>query len=176
MDSSCISDCEVGFYYDHDQASCQSCSLYCVECATSATTCQSCVTEGTYEAYLFDNSCMENCPTGYYGDVAVHICYACDILCSACQSSSSNCSSCQTEGTNQAFLLNNSCLLKCPEGHFGNQSVHECNQCDPKCVACEESANNCSVCQSSGENESFLHNNICESSCPENYFANYDSH
>lgn len=70
----CYTTCPNGTYVGYTNVYCVACSDLCATCGTSATQCLSCSGR-----YLYNNSCLGQCPSGYYGDIT----YTCQLCTSA---------------------------------------------------------------------------------------------
>jgi hypothetical protein len=60
--SSCSNVCPAGYYGDSTNHICAACSVQCLTCINSPSTCASCQPN-----YIFYNrQCLKNCPSRYY--------------------------------------------------------------------------------------------------------------
>jgi proprotein convertase subtilisin/kexin type 5 len=66
-------------YADYTNVSCQACNNICKTCINNSLNCLSC----NINAFLFNNTCLNKCPTGYYGN---------NSLCVICTSAVPSCS------------------------------------------------------------------------------------
>ena len=71
-----------------------------------------------------------------------------------------------TSGTQESYLLNNSCYLTCPSPYFGRNSNHQCQLCHTNCDICYGSSNDkCTLC-SNGFVQS---GTTCDTTCISGY-------
>jgi hypothetical protein len=106
---------------------CSPCSKYCLFCNNTNTTCSACVINGTNKAYLLNNSCLTNCPAGYFNfdnlTLGPTTCESCNNSCAKCSGDLNNCSSCKSG----FYLYNNTCITTCPSGYFAVNATNTCN-------------------------------------------------
>lgn len=76
--SNCVATCPDGSYLTLDLINCQICSLTCLTCFGTATNCTLC--SGSFK---YNDSCLTECPSGYYGDVS-GVCLACTSTIESC--------------------------------------------------------------------------------------------
>ena len=108
--------------------------------------------------------CYDPCPQSYFLDG--ENCTQCDPQCTVCNGSATNCSVCTLNGTDKAYLLNDSCLATCPNGTFPEESPNLCTQCHNQCDLCFGSqSTECTAC-SAGY---VLSNTTCAVSCLAGY-------
>jgi len=124
INTTCYNPCPAGHFL-HNSA-CDLCSTPCVECTGSDITCTVCEVTGSGKKYLYNNTCMSNCPIGYYNfdntTVGPTVCLSCDFTCSACSINSTYCSTCSTS----YYLFNSTCLLICPANYFPYAPTKTC--------------------------------------------------
>ena len=174
--------CPHGYFKDEEDHICYPCHEQCETCTQNATFCQTCTSEGPSESFLYslDQSCLSQCPDGYYEDSVDHTCKQCDSKCAQCEINATYCQSCTLTAPFEAFLLgtDSSCLTTCPEGYFKNFSNHHCEACHEKCATCTANATFCQSCTVTGAAEAFLYsaNSSCMTICPDGYFNNAGTH
>jgi len=156
------------------------CSSICESCYGSANNCTSCA----YELIMFNNTCVSQCPQGYYyglsnatSGVYKKTCLNCNTDCSSCNLTCQlyncqlpNCQNCTMSNTCQTciadyYLYNGSCMSDCPNGYTMNSNTSTCDEslCSLNCLSCINSTF-CLGCNRSF----FLSNNVCvacNSSC-----------
>lgn len=180
--TSCELSCPPGQFIDPTYSnSCSLCDVYCATCDFASTNCRSCVTNGTYEAYLFasNNTCMQFCPNNFTGDSKTHTCVCndsnyvsyingyctpCHMACRTCNGSTAdNCLSC----SNNYYMSVNStsCKYVCPSGQYPDPTALRCAPCDSSCFTCSGSSSYCTGCNSG----TYLMGSVCVSECPNGY-------
>ena len=96
---------------------CASCSTDCLTCSISFDNCTSCSRTSSLP-YLYDFSCLDDCPELYYNDLANAACKLCSSITPSinCQ----NCTSTSTCGTcDPTFIFfENRCLDYVPPGYY----------------------------------------------------------
>ncbi len=97
---------------------------------------------------MSNNSCLNTCASGFYGDNVDNSCKVCNSSCLTCLTSSSN--SCQS----------------CVAGKYLT-ATNECMTCSSTCKTCAISANNCLTC----DDFTFLENNTCVANCLDGSFG-----
>lgn len=100
---------------------------------------------------------------GYYMMVGL-----CHPYCDACTGGDvDQCTSCIPN----YWLSGTTCDTACLDQYGPSGTPYECILCDYLCSECEIVGSNCSACQPSGANESFLFdsNNTCILACPDGY-------
>lgn len=179
--TSCEMACPPGQYFDQFfPNTCNMCDPYCLTCDSSSLNCRSCVTNGTYESYLFssNNSCFPSCPNNFFQDSSTHTCYCngsyyiseagfcvrCSLACKSCTySSADNCTVCSD---NYYLLVNStSCRSICPSGQYPDSSGGKCAPCDRSCFTCAGSSSYCTGCNA----DTYLLGSVCASDCPAGY-------
>lgn len=114
------------------------CDINCLECVDQFI-CISC-----NSSYLFNQSCITQCPHGYFGDASLKTfvgsisCILCNNPCNTCSISGSNCSSCKF---GLFLLLVNglgTCVSSCPVNlYYIDQTNQNCVPCsDINCLQC----------------------------------------
>ncbi|EAR96334.2 latrophilin/CL-like GPS domain protein (macronuclear) [Tetrahymena thermophila SB210] len=186
-DNQCTS-CLTGYYVTSSKT-CSQCSQLCNTCSQDSTLCTSC----PLGQFLYNQTCVQTCPPGFYGSDQDNKCHQCNSPCSTCTGPGVNqCSSClqsyfYSQGqclpchpnckTCYGFLQNqcytcqlgmqqqsNTCT-SCGDGNYYDSLLNSCQQCNPVCLTCYgASSSNCLSCQSG----KYLYQstcNICPSSC-----------
>ena len=149
---SCLENCPLGFY--KDSSSCKSCSKRCSTC-TSETECSAC----NKHYFLFNETCMSNCPENYIADEN-QICLNCKKLingCTAC-TNKRTCSSCKSG----FFKKNGNCFKICDERKTKASTKTDCINCSqiyPNCSKCSEAT--CISCKK----DFVMINNSCVQKC-----------
>lgn len=146
--------CPSGFF--HQKESCNVCSPICASCDIISSNCTECVL-GTY---LFNFTCISNCPATFYVEIANNSCRSCPKLCLSC-TNSMLCQSCLNGSS--YFSQNYSCLNNCPSLFYSVSNI--CYSCQLPCKTCL-SLSQCLSCQAL-----FFFNFSCLSSCPSGTFA-----
>lgn len=125
LNFTCYNPCPSQYY--QNGVNCLTCSPYCLLCSASNSTCSECVMNGTYKSYFLNNSCLINCPVGYYkfdnSTFGPNTCETCNINCLKCLGDANNCSLCKTG----YYLYQNNCLNPCPTGFFAYNLTQTCN-------------------------------------------------
>ena len=145
--NTCVSTCPNGWYPRTDTNFCGLCyaplgeeiERACLTCSGGYNTnCTSCST-GTYFNSL-NNTCLNRCPDGYYGDSSTNTCKACyqgEFSCATCSGPLSNqCLSCYE--SNYFYSSRSTCVDTCPcnGGYFLNTTTNECGMCHSSCAFC----------------------------------------
>ena len=168
----CIATCPSGYFITTDL--CLQCDSTCVECSgPTSTDCTVCPTSLPYllpsgacgtacltGQYLYETSCLIQCPSGYYGFegnytciqtcpsgyfITGDLCLECDSTCEECNgSTSTSCTVCPSTlpymlPTNACaascqtgqYLYGTSCLIQCPSGYYGFEGNYTCIQTCP---------------------------------------------
>lgn len=148
----CVAHCPSGMFANVESGQCEECSEGCVMCQT-ANLCQQCHSG----LYMENGKCVVECQRGIPKDLK---CLPCSAGCGSCVESIFHCLSCERP----YLLLNNSCVLHCPEGYYANDT--ECYRCPAHCTEC----NQYGLCKNCAHYY-FLHNDQCVGDCPDGYFA-----
>ncbi|XP_048828851.1 proprotein convertase subtilisin/kexin type 5 [Brienomyrus brachyistius] len=131
------SSCPPRTFLHKDGFSCLACHSSCSSCVgPGASQCETC----TVPRYLYNGSCVSDCPAGSYSAVELFVgvklgvCSRCDPVCSTCMGSSpKDCLTC----TDGYFQLLHLCLTHCPTGYY-SEAAH-CEPCDNSCESCSSS-------------------------------------
>ncbi|XP_056135294.1 proprotein convertase subtilisin/kexin type 5-like [Lampris incognitus] len=128
------SQCSLRSYMGEDGA-CQLCHPMCHRCSGSGNHhCLSC----NAPHFLLNNTCVEECPEGYYGDKDEHACKVCHPSCKSCVGHHSvQCATCKPGFYRQGY----SCVETCSESHFVNTTSGVCERCHSSCEECILSVN-----------------------------------
>ncbi len=129
----CLKSCTNGFYQSSPSV-CQLCSGTCLTCDKSASNCTSCNINSVKNRYLYDNQCIESCPTQFTNVGAE--CKKCDAKCSTCKNSTSQCLSCDSS-SKLKYYFGFDCLEKCPEGTNPDNQRLKCFGCLKGCKLCD---------------------------------------
>ena len=170
--SQCISNCPIQTYTNFTNGSCEKCDETCLGCSGNGSlSCISC--DSSMNLYLFQSSCVNACPTGYFPNINTASCIKCDTTCLTCTGTLNNqCTSCDLN--KGLFLYSNICYNGCPPRTFSNLAVYgnKCQNCDLTCQTCLGPNNN--DCQSCISNYPYyyLNNRTCFTACPINTFLN----
>lgn len=117
----CVTDCPTGYFEIAASLQCAACHQSCVRCNTSSLDCQQCQNASGVPYYLYNNSCLVNCPVGNWGYLADNTCQPCLGQCPSCFSNSTSaCYSCTTYNATNWFLeyATTNCLVECPYGQY----------------------------------------------------------
>lgn len=123
--------------------------------------------------YFYNNTCLQNCPVGYWGNYSTYNCDACPTGCASCFGPAiSQCTICSNDSSTiyYKYIGSTICNTTCPDGQYISSLVTNlCLACNSICITCYGTAQNCTsmTCQ---QNYFFL-NNTCLSVCPNNYYA-----
>lgn len=148
----CVRDCPVGTFKNQSTPSypiCTPCSLTslgaCESCA-NATSCQLCMQGSFWSAQ--ESRCAEKCPPGRYPNFQTRQCEPCHFTCgdSCFGPDSKHCLTCSP--TQLTYLMPQAgCVLKCPDGLYGDNSTQTCQPCHAACATCfgptKETCNSC---------------------------------
>ncbi|XP_078141236.1 proprotein convertase subtilisin/kexin type 5b isoform X1 [Centroberyx gerrardi] len=156
------SECSLRSYMGED-GDCQLCHPLCHRCSGPGKDhCLSC----NSPRFLLNDTCVEECPVGYYGDRDESACNHCHFSCESCVGRHSvQCVTCKPGH----FRQGNSCAETCSESHFGNTTTRVCERCDPSCSRCwARGSRDCLSCR-----EGYLYLRQwgqCLQSCPPGYY------
>ncbi len=134
-----------------------------------------CKYTGTYASFLLlaNNSCLTNCPVGYYNNISDHICYLCDPSCISCKTLPTYCYECDVS---LGYSWNNYvCYNPCPAGTFVSNNGSNCTSCSPYCITCQNTSTTCNECTLSGIYKAYLLGTNCLTVCPSQTYANNGS-
>jgi hypothetical protein len=147
------------------------CTLPCRTCVTDLVTCTSCYNNSAISSSAYylssSNSCLVNCPTGYFADSTNLVCTPCSSPCNTCSGTVSNCTSCVTASTfpylNVSSSGSGTCVNSCQSGMFPDTTllVPQCTACTSPCNTCT-SKNSCLTCVS----PFYMYSGVCANGCP----------
>ncbi|KAL4453892.1 hypothetical protein ABPG74_003775 [Tetrahymena malaccensis] len=144
QNNQCVTTCQKG-YFNGPNYTCSPCILGCDLCSNgnSCTTCNSKYTPFKYknvQVCIISSSCFSPCST--------------------CRGTfqPTTCESCEKN----FYLSGTSCVAKCNQGYYGNQTTQTCTQCPSNCKDCSDPST-CTSCQ----NNYFLSQKSCVLTCPE---------
>ena len=147
-ETTCVKECEEGFYENTESKTCEPCKENCKAC-DDPDTCTSC----TSDKFLYKGNCVVTCPSYTYPVEGK--CEPCTNDCEVC-SGVDTCSKCKTY-----FLYNQKCVETCPEKTFTTTNPNACKNCGENCAKCT-SASSCTICDSGY----YLLNGACVTDCP----------
>jgi hypothetical protein len=163
-DGYCISECGPRTFYNTNTniPICENCdSDSCTDCIIAKNKCSGC---SHFDPPKFlknsDNSCVNKCDDGYFGDLQTKLCTPCDQKCQTCSGpSSTDCESCKQSG--DKFFYKNECYSVCPQNTILNKTDSTCSDCPSICTAC--GIDGCTSCLGNHPPE----NGICKFQCGE---------
>lgn len=152
----CVAHCPSGMFANVESGQCEECSQGCVMCQT-ANLCQQCHSG----LYMENRKCVVECQRCFFSFIFFSLlnshkcktsvtscsylsglllrgipkdleCLPCSTGCGSCVESIFHCLSCERP----YLLLNNSCVLQCPEGYYANDT--ECYHCPAHCTECNQ--------------------------------------
>ena len=135
----CLTSCPDAYYHENlgtNQKFCRACVSPCVNCL-STSQCLSCISN----KYLYNYTCVSTCPDGYFTGVSQ--CEVCISPCKLCTSETA-CLSCD-----EGYWNGSHCTNECPSGQYGDNSTHECVNCQYPCLTCRNTSTTCLSCQGS---------------------------
>ncbi|XP_041915930.1 proprotein convertase subtilisin/kexin type 5 isoform X1 [Alosa sapidissima] len=161
LDGKCVQECPDGFYGNEDLQECEECDEACRTCSgPEDDECESCQ-EGDE---LQDGECVpeqDSCPSKTYLNDEGE-CESCHSSCDSCAGSlKSDCVSC-VKG--RYLTPDQTCVLRCPVGHFGSRASGQCEVCSAGCAQCV-SLQQCQRCQSTRRKQLYLQNGQCVQQC-----------
>ena len=190
----CVNTCPIGWYADPTTNKC----IHCYQASSSSSTYQNCYTctGGTYTdctaclsgtfLYQDDQTCLSNCPNGWWGDLPSLTCKICYqytatnptvFTCATCNGG--NYYNCQT--CNSPYFLDsitNTCVQTCPAGYWGASSSNTCQLCystgssTAACKTCSGGSNTqCTSCNRGTYLYTSGTSNTCITACPGGWYA-----
>ncbi|XP_076586661.1 proprotein convertase subtilisin/kexin type 5-like, partial [Chaetodon auriga] len=162
----CLSQCPTSTYYDRTTNECRDCDRSCLTCSGhEPSSCLSCDTNRRKDA---SGHCVwySQCSLRSYMDQNGE-CQLCHELCHRCSGPSKHhCLSC----SEPHFLLNDTCVLKCPEGYYAeDEDERVCERCHFSCQSCAgRHSVQCVTCKPG----LFKQGNTCVEFCSESHFGN----
>ncbi|KAL2100373.1 hypothetical protein ACEWY4_004767 [Coilia grayii] len=161
LDGKCVPDCPVGFYGNEDTQECEECDESCRTCSgPEDDECDSCQ-DGDM---LQDGECIpepESCPSKtFFNDDGE--CESCHSSCESCDGpQKSDCVSCVR---GRYLTVDQTCVLRCPVGRFGNRGNGVCEVCAVGCAQCT-GLQQCQRCTSTRRKQLYLQNGQCVQQC-----------
>ena len=137
----CVENCGIGYTANSYTRRCEKCNDNCSFCNIDVNGNKKCLAcESGY--YLFENTCINKCPEGYFNSELNRKCEPCNPICKTC-SNENSCLSC----SNEMVLHESTCIDDCPNTFvkINNKCVKcqtssLCNKCNPndlsKCIDC----------------------------------------
>lgn len=165
----CSSTCEEGYWSNYQTNRCDECHKSCSNCNGPLATdnCKACRNDALKQPD--SNSCLTNCPNGYWPDIARNSCSLCHEFCSVCLGpSSTECLVCSTG--NYLQIDERTCIPDCPEGFVRNAMTSKCDDCLSTCGECTV-VNNRSFCSSCTSGLLLQPELSCDLSCPAGYWG-----
>jgi hypothetical protein len=161
----CVHACSPLHYVDKDTPTvCRACDERCAGSCTGPSNhnCTSCAFPSLITPETKDFSCLDFCPTGYYGDLDTLECKQCHDQCSietGCYGPlATNCIECALP------RHHDTCVSSCPVTHYIRELDHTCQPCHSECDASQGCtgplASECTACLNFNVSDS------CLPSCP----------
>ncbi|EDK31890.2 hypothetical protein TTHERM_00143839 (macronuclear) [Tetrahymena thermophila SB210] len=163
---------------------CQNCPSNCLACSgiQLCTQCapnfylnqllNECISSCSTGLFAYNSTCVQTCPSGYFGNTTNNTCQQCDPTCLTCTQSSTQCTSCayyrQLQGTQCVdFCPSNQVWVRKQPG--GSNWSFECIACSlqQKCNQCLGSPTYCTDCLPSF----YLLDSDCLTVCTSSYYA-----
>ncbi|XP_043916303.1 extracellular matrix organizing protein FRAS1-like [Protopterus annectens] len=166
LDGSCRTSCKEGQYLNLVG--------FCVDCSSE---CQRCVADlrsndhiclwcKKPHFFLLGNSCIPECPAGYYN--ANGVCEKCHASCQNCNGGSPfACTSCKSS---LVLAQNGMCVSRCSPGFYLDSSHKVCQPCNSRCLTCE-SATVCTSCRD--PSRVLLFGECLYEVCAQQYYLDY---
>ncbi|KAJ7424352.1 hypothetical protein BTVI_06833 [Pitangus sulphuratus] len=159
----CVSTCPPG-HYNADKKRCKKCSPNCETCVGGHNDqCMTC--KSGYYLNEVTNSCITNCPDGFYLDKNKIVCRKC----------SENCKTCVefqicTECRHGLSLHGTKCAIRCEEGKYHNGK--ECETCHRSCATCAGAGVDACINCTQGY---FMEDGRCVQSCSSGYYLDHST-
>ncbi|NWR75520.1 PCSK5 convertase, partial [Centropus unirufus] len=159
----CVSTCPPG-HYNADKKRCKKCSPNCETCVGGhSDQCMTC--KSGYYLNEVTNSCITNCPDGFYLDKNKIVCRKC----------SENCKTCVefqicTECKHGLSLHGTKCAIRCEEGKYHNG--RECELCHRSCATCAGAGVDACINCTQGY---FMEDGRCVQSCSSGYYLDHST-
>lgn len=173
----CTLECAPAWYPDSN-FNCQPCLAPCLRCYSNSS-CSMC----QLPSVLYNQACISvaQCSTldryvhyhlNYSSLLLVNEsaeCSQCTYPCSSCSTSPILCSACAPTYLIVPDL--SICLQVCPQSYFPNTTapVPVCQKCESQCLACSQTASNCTQCGTSLYLNSAA--GTCSQNCPSGYYG-----
>ncbi|XP_053558467.1 proprotein convertase subtilisin/kexin type 5 isoform X2 [Bombina bombina] len=158
----CFGRCPKGSYYDSNTKECQDCDNECKSCSSSIA-CDEC-RDGLVKNSEGHCVSHKDCSIYEYQDQH-HSCKPCHKQCSRCTGPTNHhCLSCK-EGH---YLLNYTCVEKCPDGYYTEEDERRCAPCHSSCKTCTgRRSTHCLSCKE----DWYLLGHSCVQNCVTGYYA-----
>ncbi|KFQ97009.1 Proprotein convertase subtilisin/kexin type 5, partial [Nipponia nippon] len=157
----CVSTCPPG-HYNADKKRCKKCSPNCETCVGShSDQCMTC--KSGYYLNEVTNSCITNCPDGFYLDKNKIVCRKCSENCKICVEFQIC-----TECTHGLSLHGTKCAIHCEEGKYHNG--RECEPCHHSCATCTGAGVDACINCTQGY---FMEGGRCVQSCSSGYYLDH---
>lgn len=167
--STCSSTCLSGYCPSLTPQVCIACTYPCLTCSVNPTNCTSCnMSNTTY--YLYQYGCVLTCPSNTFVNVTLMACKNCPTGCLTC-ANSSYCYSCDAAGGYAWINTTYLCYNPCPVNYY-KENTTNCSSCNVECRRCVNDPWNCTQCQTSGSQRSFLLGISCYQVCPAPNYGN----
>ncbi|XP_038025774.1 proprotein convertase subtilisin/kexin type 5 isoform X1 [Anas platyrhynchos] len=159
----CVSTCPPG-HYNADKKRCKKCSPNCETCVGGhSDQCMTC--KSGYYLNEVTNSCITNCPDGFYLDKNKIVCRKC----------SENCKTCVefqicTECKHGLSLHGTKCAIRCEDGKYHNG--RECEPCHRSCATCAGGGVDACINCTQGY---FMEDGRCVQSCSTGYYLDHST-
>eukprot|EP00795_Rhopilema_esculentum_P005914 gene5914-11255_t len=127
--STCVSDCGIGFFSNSTSNMCQVCPYPCSDCKGDKN-CENCYVN------LNEERCLEACPSGTFRDIEQRFrCTRCHSSCKECSGEHLHqCLECPRE---MVLRADGRCSWTCPPGAFYKDLKEQiCKPCHPSCTQC----------------------------------------
>ena len=157
--SECRANCPENTY-ETIKMTCENCPISNCRTCKGGMTCTNCMNN-----YLLENNkCIAPpCSDGWVIKDKSQECIKCEVSkCKSC--SNQNTKTCDQCIANFFLIQDNKCEKECIIGTFKNSVSRKCQNCTKNCLGCVDDRH-CSLC----ENNFYLHENLCLSSCPLGY-------
>ncbi len=140
FNSSCVNACPDTYYLILSSNSCGKCNQSaCYTCSNNDSYCSSCING----KFLYNNTCVSICPTGFYG--LNNECQKCSSPCLTCNGSAAYCLTCISNYFIDIGTSISSCVQTCTNvNYLGVDGI--CKQCTSNCKTCKGTLGNCTSC------------------------------
>ncbi len=121
----CLSDCGEGYTGVNGQ--CEACDDNCAVCYYDSPTDSKICTACSDGRLLYKDTCVQLCPSGYYGDTAAGECKSCSVQCTKCLSAGNKeCTACNTTFWYTMIAPNVCDFPTCTKGTYFNITLRSC--------------------------------------------------
>ncbi|XP_074022904.1 proprotein convertase subtilisin/kexin type 5 isoform X1 [Numenius arquata] len=159
----CVSTCPPG-HYNADKKRCKKCSPNCETCVGGhSDQCMTC--KSGYYLNEVTNSCITNCPDGFYLDKNKIVCRKCSENCKTCVEYQI-CTECKLG----LSLHGTKCAIRCEEGKYYNG--RECEPCHRSCATCAGAGVDACINCTQGY---FMEDGRCVQSCSSGYYLDHST-